>query len=246
MDIGDSFQRFTDSMFEWLPRLIGAIVILIVAWIVARLVRDLLKRLLAKTGMDEAIHAGKSGDVVTRYASALTPSSLIADIVYWFIFLTGLVLAVSALGIDALTEAIGRITAYLPHVIAAILILVVGLAIAGVVGGAITSVLGDTPLGRVGAAVLPVLVVTVALFMALTELQIAEPIVVGAFYIVLGSICAAAALAFGLGGRNAAQKLLDGAYEKGQEAMPQVKADIETARARAAHSPGPGTSPTAY
>ena len=140
------------------------IVILIVAWIVARVVRDLLKRLLAKTGMDEAIHAGKSGDVVTRYASALTPSSLIADIVYWFIFLTGLVLAVSALGIDALTEAIGRITAYLPHVIAAILILVVGLAIAGVVGGAITSLLGDTPLGRVGAAVLPVLVVTVALF----------------------------------------------------------------------------------
>ena len=57
MDIGDSFQRFTDSMFEWLPRLIGAIVILIVAWIVARVVRDLLKRLLAKTGMDEAIHA---------------------------------------------------------------------------------------------------------------------------------------------------------------------------------------------
>ena len=74
---------------------------------------------------------------------------------------------------------------------------------------------------------------TVAVFMALVQLRIATQIVVGMFYIVLGGIVLAAALAFGLGGRNAAQRLLDGAYEKGQAAMPQVRAEAALAKERA-------------
>jgi hypothetical protein len=58
--------------------------------------------------------------------------------------------------------------------------------------------------------------------------------VVGMFYIVLGGIVLAAALAFGLGGRNAAQRLLDDAYEKGQEAMPQAKEELALAKERVA------------
>jgi hypothetical protein len=58
--------------------------------------------------------------------------------------------------------------------------------------------------------------------------------VVGMFYIVLGGIVLAAALAFGLGGRNAAQRLLDDAYEKGQEALPQAKEEVALAKERAA------------
>ena len=70
--------------------------------------------------------------------------------------------------------------------------------------------------------------------MALVQLKIAVPIVVGMFYIVLGGIALALALAFGLGGRNAAQRLLDDAYERGQEAMPQAKEELALAKERAA------------
>jgi hypothetical protein len=80
----------------------------------------------------------------------------------------------------------------------------------------------------------PVLVLTVAVFMALVQLEIAVEIVTGMFYIVLGGIVLAAALAFGLGGRNAAQRLLDGAYDKGQAALPQAKAEVALAKERAA------------
>jgi hypothetical protein len=233
-DIGDSAQRFTDQLFEWLPRLIGALVILVIFYVIARVVRTLILRLLPKTGIDRAVHSGQYGEYVARYASGFTPSAVIAGIVFWFILLTGVLLALSTLGIEALDNAIAAVVGYLPNVIAAIIILVVAIAIAGVVGGAIAKLMGDTALGKIAATLVPVLVLTVAVFMALVQLDIAVEIVTGMFYIVLGGIVLAAALAFGLGGRNAAQRLLDGAYDKGQAAMPQAKAEMALAKERAA------------
>ena len=233
-DIGDSAQRFTDQLFEWLPRLIGAIVVLLIFWLIAKAVRKLIESALPRTGIDRAVHSGRYGEYVARYASGFQPSAVIGAIAFWFIFLTGLLLALSTLGIAALNNAIAAVVGYLPNVVAAIIILVVAIAIAGVVGGAITKLMGDTALGKIAASVVPVLVMTVAVFMALVQLKIATPIVVGMFYIVLGGIVLAAALAFGLGGRNAAQRLLDGAYEKGQEAMPQAKEELTLAKDRAA------------
>jgi Conserved TM helix len=232
--IGDSGQRFSDQLFEWLPRLIGALVILLIFYVVARLVRTLIEKALPRTGIDRAVRSGKYGAYVTQYASGFTPSAVIATIAFWFIFLTGVLLALSTLGIAALNNAIGAVVGYLPNVVAAIIILVVAIAIAGVVGGAIAKLMGDTALGKIAATIVPVLVITVAVFMALVQLKIAVPIVVGMFYIVLGGIALALALAFGLGGRNAAQRLLDDAHEKGQEAMPQAKEELALAKERAA------------
>jgi Conserved TM helix len=233
-DIGDSVQQFSDEFFAWLPRLIGAIVILLIAYLIAKAVRKLIERALPKTGIDRAVHSGRYGEYVSRYASGFSPTAVIAAIAFWFIFLTGVLLALSTLGIEALDNAIAAVVGYLPNVVVAILILVVAIALAGVVGGAIAKLMGDTALGKIAATVLPVLIMTVAVFMALVQLRIATQIVVGMFYIVLGGIVLAAALAFGLGGRNAAQRLLDGAYEKGQAAMPQVRAEAALAKERAA------------
>ena len=199
-DIGDSVQQFSDEFFAWLPRLIGAIVILVIFYFIAKAVRKLIERALPKTGIDRAVHSGRYGEYVARYASGLRPSAVIGAIAFWFIFLTGLLLALSTLGIAALNNAIAAVVGYLPNVVAAILILVVAIALAGVVGGAITKLMGDTALGKIAATVVPVLILTVAVFMALVQLKIATQIVVGMFYIVLGGIVLAAALAFGLGG----------------------------------------------
>ena len=232
-DIGDSFQGFLDAVFEWLPRLIGALIILLIAYLIAKAVKNLILRLLPRTGIDRAVHSGSAGQYVARYAEGLQPSAIIAGIAFWFIFLMGVLLAASALGIEALSDTIAAIVAYLPNIIAAIIILAVALAIAGVVGGAIAKLMGDTALGKIAATAVPTLVLVIAVFMALVQLKIAVEIVTGTFYIVLGAIALGAALAFGLGGRDAAKALLDGAYEKGREVAPQVKAEAALAKERA-------------
>jgi hypothetical protein len=233
LSIGDSVQRFGDNFFGWLPRLVGALVILVIAILVAKVVRKLLLRVLPKTGMDRAVHSGTHGQYVARYASGFQPSALIAAIVYWLILLFGITLAISTLGIQALNNFLAVVVGYLPNVIAAILILVVAIALAGVIAGVVTKLMGDTALGKIVAAVAPVLILTIAVFMALVQLRIAVPIVTGAFYITLGAIALGAALAFGLGGRGAAQRMIDSAYEKGQAAAPQMKEEMALAKDRA-------------
>ncbi len=231
-DIGDSLQRTADRFFEWLPRLVGALVILLIAWVIAKAVKKLILKYLPRTGMDRAVHSGTHGQYVARYASGFRPSATIAAIAYWIIFLMGVLLALSTLGIEALDNFIAAVVGYLPNVIAAILILVVAIAIAGAIAGAVGKLMGDTALGKIVASVAPVLILTIAVFMALVQLQIAVPIVTGAFYIVLGAIALGAALAFGLGGRNAAQRMLDTAYEKGVENAPQIRHEYHVAKGR--------------
>jgi hypothetical protein len=78
----------------------------------------------------------------------------------------------------------------------------------------------------------------IAMFMILNQLKIAEQIVSIAFAATMGSLALGLALAFGLGGRDVARRLLEDAYVKGSEAKSQAKQDLETGRARAEHRAG--------
>jgi Conserved TM helix len=233
-DVGDSFQRALDEFFTWLPSLLGALVILIIGYILAKVVAGLVRRGLQAAGADRALASGTAGEYKQRFAPSLHPSAVIATIAFWFVFGLAIMLAVSALGIDALTDFVGGIVAYLPNVIAAILILLIAVAIAGAVGGLAQRLMGGTMLGKLVQTAVPALVVTIALFMALVQLKIATQIVVATYVIVLGSIGLGFALAFGLGGRTVADRMLVGAYETGQQRMPELRRDAQQAKEQAA------------
>ncbi len=233
-DIGDSFQRALDVFFSWLPSLLGALVILVIGYIVARIVAGLVRRGLQAAGADRALASGKAGQYKQQFAPRLEPSGVIGTIAFWFVFALAIMLAVSALGIEALNEFVGGIVAYLPNVIAAILILLIAVAIAGAVGAIAQRLMGGTMLGKLVQTAVPAIVITIALFMALVQLKIATEIVVATYVIVLGSIGLGFALAFGLGGRTVADRMLMSAYEKGQDRMPEVRQDAREAKQQAA------------
>ena len=79
LDIGDSVQNFSDELFTWLPRLIGALVILLIFYVVAKIVRTVLAKALSSAGIDRAVRSGKYGEYVAQYASGFTPSAVIAS-----------------------------------------------------------------------------------------------------------------------------------------------------------------------
>ncbi|MFL6013008.1 MAG: mechanosensitive ion channel family protein, partial [Gaiellaceae bacterium] len=141
--------------------------------------------------------------------------------------LSAISLAVSVLGVDALQNFVASVWAYLPNVLAAVLIFLVAGALAAGITGLVTRVMGDTPLGKIVATAVPVLVLTIATFMILEQLKIAHDIVVTTYTLVLGAIALASALAFGLGGRDVARQMLEGAYEKGQENKDQYRRDLD-------------------
>ena len=232
VDIAASLLQGLDAFFEFLPRLLGFLIILLIGYIVARVVKGILARLLEKVGLDNAMHSGSVGEQVNKAAPDVSPSRIIGSIAFWFIFLGAISIAVSQLGIAALQTFVAAIAAYLPNVVAAVIIFVVAGAIAAAVGGLVAKTMGDTPTGKVVGSVVPVLIMAIATFMILNQLKIAPEIVTITYTALIGGVFLAMALAFGLGGRETAAQLVSGAYDKGQEQKGQVTRDMQVGTER--------------
>jgi hypothetical protein len=195
-------------------------------------VKGVLSRLLERVGVDRRLHESPAGDYVERFSPGASPSRLVARVAFWLIFIVGLTAAIGALEIPAVTTFMNQVLAYLPNIIVAILIFVLAAAIAGGVGGLVHRTMGDTPTGSLVRSIVPGLVLSVAFFMILTQLNIAPEIVQILFTAIVGALALGLALAFGLGGRDVASRLLEEAYQRGRDHKDQAKQDLETGKER--------------
>ena len=231
VNISNSVERGFTVFFAWLPALLAALAIVVIGFIVAKILGNLVGRVLHRVGLDRTLHGGPAGGFVHKITHS--PSRLLGRITFWAVFLGAVSLAVTALGIDALTDFVAAVFAYLPNVIAALLIFLVAGAVAAGVATLAQRFMGDTGLGKIVSTVAPILVMTIATFMILDQLKIAEDIVVITYAALLGAIALGSALAFGLGGRDVARELLVGAYEKGRENKDQFRRDLDMGMQRA-------------
>jgi hypothetical protein len=232
VDVGDSVQQGLDAFFAFIPKLVGFLIVLLIGYIIARVVKGIVTKLLDKVGIDRALHSGSTGQYVNKVAPDVRPSRLIGSLAFWFLFLGAVAIAVSQLGIAALDNFVAAIGAYIPNIIAAVLIFVIAGVVAAAVGGLVARTMGDTPTGKVVGSVVPVLVMAIATFMILDQLQIAPEIVTITYAALLGGVFLAMALAFGLGGREVAGRMLSDAYDKGQEQRGQARRDMEVGKER--------------
>jgi hypothetical protein len=230
-DIGDSVQRGADAFALWVPRFLGFLAVLIIGYFVAKIVGSLLARLLRRFGLDERLRTGTAGNWISRVTQS--PSRLIGSIAFWLVFLGAVSIALDVLGIEALQDFVGTVWAYVPNLIAAFLIFLVAAAIAAGVGTLINRTMGDTTTGKVLATVVPTLIMAIAGFMILDQLRIAETIVTITYASLMGAIALGMALAFGLGGRDVAARMLEGAYATGLQSREQIKQDLRQGRERA-------------
>jgi ABC-type Fe3+ transport system permease subunit len=228
---GDKLRNGFDGFFSFIPNLAAFLVILVVGFFVAKLLAAAIRRLLSRTGVDDKLMRGRGGPYLAK--ATLSPSHLFARIVFWVIMLGVFALAFSALGIPQVTAVVAAIFAYIPNVIAALLIFIVAAVIAGAIGALVRRTLGETATGRMLATVAPGLVMALAVFMILNQLRIAPTIVTITYAALVGTFALAAALAFGLGGRDVASRMLDDAYVRAQRSREQMRRDRDSALARA-------------
>ncbi len=223
VEISESLQRALDDLIAFLPRLIGFLIVLLIGYLVAKALQKLVAVGLEKIGTDRAVRSGPSGEYVQRMVPDVSPSDLIGRAVFWFIFLGALSIAISSLGIAALNEFIADVFNYLPNIIVAILIAVVAIPIAGGLAKLAERTWGDSPMGKVMAPAIPALVLGIAVFMILNQLRIATDIVVITYAALMGAVALGVALAFGLGGRDVASRMLEEAYRRGQAERARAK-----------------------
>jgi hypothetical protein len=233
VSVGDSVQQGLDQFFAFLPKLIAFLAILVIGYFIAKAIKAVVTRVLAKVGVDRALHQGPAAQHVNRVAPDLKPSSAIGSLAFWFLFLGVIAIAVAQLGIPLVDNFIAAIAAYLPNVLQAILIFLVAGVVSAAIGGLVARTMGDTPTGKIVGSVVPVLVMAIATFMILNALQIAPEIVTITYAALIGSAALALALAFGLGGRDVASRMLNDAYDRSQERKDDVKRDLEKGRDQA-------------
>jgi len=142
---------------------------------VASLVRAAVRKLLEKLGVDRQVRSSQANQYVERAMPGASPSSGIARVVFLLVF-AFFFTAIGALNVPALTDCMNEVLAYLPNIIVAIaiVIFVVAAVVSGAVAAGIAKVMGDTTTGKVAATVVPALVVVIAPFMILEQLNIAR------------------------------------------------------------------------
>jgi hypothetical protein len=220
VQITQSLQRGLDSLIGFIPNLVGCLIILLIGYVIARVVKAVVAKLLETIGLDRALSGSQAGAYVERVSPGARPSRLVGLVAFWFIFIYAIAAAVGALRIPALTGFMANVQNYLPNVIAAVLILVVGVALAGAAGGLVDRLMGDTPGGRIARAVSPTLILAIVVFMVLNQLKIAPAIVTTTYIALIGMLAVAGALAFGLGGRELAADMMREAYDSSRKDRP--------------------------
>jgi hypothetical protein len=228
MNVLQSLQEALGQFFGYVPQLIGAVVILIVGYVVAKVLQAVIGRGLQSIGFDGWMERAGIKRFFDRADTHQTPAGILGMLVFWFVFIIAIVMATDALGIQQVSAVFSQLIAYIPNIIAAILILILASLLANFVAGLVRGATGVDVLGTVAQ----VAIIVYAVFAALTQLGIAVQLTAPTFLIVLGAVALAAAIAFGFGAQGVARDIVEKAYERRDEAR-QKPQERETPRVRA-------------
>ena len=196
MEIGDSFQDMTDSVIQIIPKIVVFVIIIVVGWFIAKMIRKAVVLLLEKLGFDRLVERGMIGDALRR--SDYDASGLVAAIVYYAILLIALQLAFGVFGPNPISDLLTSIVSWLPRAIVAIILIVVAAAIANVVRDIVGAALGGLAYGPVVATIAAVFILALGIIAALNQIGVATSVTQPVLVTVLATV--GATIAIGVGG----------------------------------------------
>lgn len=212
----DSLRSFLTQLGGFLPRLLGALLILFIGWIVARWLRTGVRKLLQVVRFDEVSKKSGVDDMLSQGGVTLTANGVIAALIYWLVMLVTLLAAIDSLGLAVASDALNRVVLYLPNVVVAVLILIFGALFGNLIRGIVGTYLANAQVAgaRTISTIAQYAILVFAASVALVQLGIGQELVTSAFQIAFGAVCLALALAFGLGGRDWASRMIDKTFRK--------------------------------
>src|SRR5947209_6646374 len=222
--VGDTLLQLLNQALLYVPKLISALIILIIGYIIARIVRGLVTKGLRLVHFDQVADRAGITAMLQRAGTRMDGARLLGTIAFWWIFLMFIVNALDALALPTITAYLGLLLGYIPKLFVAFLIVVVGALIANVVAGAVrgaTTETGTTTSGLLGTLA-RWFILLFALLTAVTELDVAQSMIFILFASAVGMIALAGGLAFGLGGRETAAQMVNNWYSKNQQGAPRI------------------------
>ena len=234
-------------LFSAIPKVLGFAVILLLGWLIASLVEKGVAALLRTVRFNDLSERSGLAEFVRKMGADTDSSGMIGAVAKWFIRLIALVVAFDALGLPAVSDVLRQLLLWLPNVVVALVVLVVGglaaRALRNLVRGAATE--GGLANPKLLAQVAHTLVWAFAIVVAVNQIGIATDLVNTLFMAVVGAVALALALAFGLGGRDTASRIVHRWYSQSQTsrhgaeaASSQVHSGMAASGTQAATTPG--------
>jgi hypothetical protein len=230
VDYQGGIENAWSNVITFVPKLLAALLILLVGYFVAKVVAGILNKVLERVGFDRVVERGGVRQVLAR--SKYDASDILAKLAFWTIMLLVLQLAFGVFGANPVSDLLRGLIAYLPNVFVAILILVIAAAIARAVTDLLSNLLGTVQGGQVLAKGAGVAILVFAIFAALDQLNIAPRIVTGLWYALLAAVVGSVIVAVGGGGIRTMQRYWEraagSAESRGPELRDQVRASAST------------------
>lgn len=206
--VADLFARLSQSVSTYFPNMVGAITLVAIGWVAAKLLRITVARLVSR--LNRLIQGRAFGREMKSAGVDEMASEVVAGVVFWAVLLFFVAASMEALGLAVVTSALGRLAGYLPTVLAALLVILAGL-VAGNLGYSVVSKTASSAnisyadaLGKAVKAAIWLLAGVVAL----DQVGIDSTVLIVVTAIVIGVVLGGFALAFGLGARTVVGNML--------------------------------------
>lgn len=218
----EPFHTVFAGFKQFAPNLLAMLTILIAGIVTARILRWVTRKLLIALQFDSwSDRMGftvmmRKGDLWTK------PTEIVTRLVFWFLVIFTIMIGLGALKVQAIDGLVSQFFLYLPRIFSAVLILFIGYVLAGFVSRTVLIALVNSGYhyAKVLAETVRLLIVVLILAMALEQLHVAPNIVVAAFSIIFGGIVIALAIAFGVGGIDAARRMIEKSAAEKIEQLP--------------------------
>ncbi|GAA4408071.1 hypothetical protein GCM10023187_29430 [Nibrella viscosa] len=212
----NTFQTLIDQFVSFMPRLVGALVILLIGWLVAKLVALVVRRVLSRVGFDKIGDKLNEIDIIKQLKTEIKLSEIVAVVLYYFILLVFITAATETLGVAAITSMVLSLVNFIPQLVAAAIMLQIGVLVADALKRAVISVCQSFNIasGRLLGMVVFFFFLIITVISALGQAGINTELLESSFNLLIGGVIFAFAVGYGIASRDVMANMLSSFYSK--------------------------------
>jgi len=218
-----SLMTLSNSVMSALPNIIGALFLVILGWIIAKVVSFIVRKALKVIGFDKLAAKINVNEILGKANIISTSSEIVGKFVYWVIILLFFVTASDTLGWTMVSESIGDLIAYLPKLFSAVIIFVIGFYIASFVKKGLKGVLDSLSVSssHMLSSIAFYIILVIISLTAFNQAGIDTAIITSNVILIIGGVILAFSISFGIGSRDVLSNIISSFYTKGNFAAGQ-------------------------
>lgn len=206
----ESLQQILGGILEFLPKILAAVLVLFVGWIVAIVLGKFVGRVVRLLQLDRLLDSAGVNKFFFRAGAPLKIDVVFSEIVKWFVLIVFFISTAKILNLGQITQFLNDVLNYIPRVIVAVVILILGVLVANFIAELVkgTTTAAHFSASKAFASVARYVIIIFSFLAAFEQLDIAEAYLNSLFQALVYMLAGAAAIAFGLGGKEVAAELL--------------------------------------